>query len=55
MSAVGKKKRGEAGLVNAQNQPYRLNGGGLWPAYMRKILGPALSAKIGRNPAKESD
>lgn len=45
-----KKKRGEAGKSNAEASPYRLNGGGLYPLYMRKILGPNLSAMIGRPP-----
>lgn len=38
------------GLKNAQSKPFRLNGGGLFPLYMRKILGPVLSASIGRPP-----
>lgn len=50
MSAEGKKRRGISGKANAEASPYRLNGGGLYPLYMRKILGPALSAKIGRPP-----
>jgi hypothetical protein len=46
----GKKKRGEAGKKNAECSPYRLNGGGLYPLYMRRILGPVLSALIGKKP-----
>ena len=47
---MDKKKRGEAGKKNAENSPYRLNGGGLYPMYMRKILGPNLSAGIAIPP-----
>lgn len=47
MSAEGKKKRGVAGLANAKASPFRLNGGGCYPLYMRRILGPVLAAKIG--------
>jgi hypothetical protein len=52
MSAEGKKKRGDAGRANANASPFRLNGGGCYPLYMRKILGN-LSFQIGR-PASQS-
>jgi len=51
MSAEGKKKRGVSGQANAKASPFRLNGGGLYPLYMRKILGPRLSAMIGNKPS----
>lgn len=53
MSAVGKKKRGESGKANAESSKYRINGGGLYPLYMRQILGPNLSGKIGKSPKHE--
>lgn len=43
-----KKRRGFAGKANAESQPYRLNGGGLYPLYMRQILGKNLSRLIGK-------
>ncbi len=48
MSAEGKKKRGESGKSKAAAEPFRLNGGGLYPAYMRGILGPDISRQIGK-------
>jgi hypothetical protein len=52
MSAEGKKKRGVSGLANAKAQPYRLNGGGCYPLYLRAILGPRIAAMIGHPPKK---
>lgn len=48
MSQASKQKRGISGQANAKDNPFRLNGGGLYPLYMRKILGAALSAQIGK-------
>lgn len=47
-----KKKRGEAGKSNAENAPYRLNGGGCYPLYFRNILScvPGVVSQIGRPP-----
>lgn len=39
MSAESKKRRGISGKANAKTSPFRLNGGGCYPLYMRKILG----------------
>jgi hypothetical protein len=50
MSAEGKKKRGESGLSNAKNAPFRLNGGGLYPMYMRHIMGEP-GRRVGRPQA----
>lgn len=44
------KKRGVTGKSKAESNPYRLNGGGLFPLYMRSILGSDLSRRIGRPP-----
>ena len=41
MSAEGKKKNGVSGLSKANRSPYRLNGGGLFPLYVRKIMASA--------------
>lgn len=49
MSAETKKRRGIAGKANAEGSPYRLNGGGCYPLYMRSLLG-ATASQIGRRP-----
>ena len=46
-----KKKRGESGKKNAETSPFRLNGGGLYPFYMRKIMG-VMSGNIGHPLSK---
>ncbi len=50
MSAEGKKARGEAGKSNAEHQPFRLSGGGVWPAHYRRVLMtlPGYLDRIGR-------
>lgn len=55
MSQASKKKRGESGATNAKNSPYRLNGGGCYPLYMRQILGPHIAAMIGYPPKLKKD
>lgn len=45
-----KNKRGITGVSNAKAKPWRLNGGGLYPLYMRKIVGPSIAARIGLPP-----
>ncbi len=49
MSSETKKRRGIAGKANAESSPYRMNGGGLYPMYMRSII-PNLASQIGRKP-----
>lgn len=53
MSAEAKKKRGESGRAKAGAAPFRLNGGGCYPLYLRGILGPAIAGKIGRPMIKD--
>jgi hypothetical protein len=45
---TGKKKRGVSGASNAKNHPFRLNGGGLFPVYMRGIVGNDVARRIGK-------
>ena len=53
--ATGKQARGAAGRSNAKHKPWRLNGGGLYPLYMRRImatLGQDTVRGIGRPPGE---
>lgn len=50
MSSETKARKGVRGQNNALHKPFRLSGGGLYPLYMRRILGPDTSKNIGRAP-----
>ena len=48
-----KKNRGQTGKANAEASPYRLNGGGIYPAYMRMIYRMAGMSDIERPRAQQ--